>query len=113
MRIRGEMCSAQSPSRGYFWETGANGRYREAVCTWNGETVADTSGADDWNADLSDLCFFDLGLCPSSPWSRFRFFSPCEDLCFFSDFDLCFSEPIVGVGDFAAFSIDISELWLW
>jgi len=54
---------------------------------------------------LSDLCFFDFDLRPSSAWSRFRFFSPCEDLCFLSDFDLCFSDPIVAAG----LSIDIFE----
>jgi hypothetical protein len=58
---------------------------------------------------LSDLCFFDF-FWLSSPWSRFRFFSPCEDLSFFDDFDLCFSEGIVasvGCAGCAGFGIDI------
>ena len=86
MRRSGERCSAQIPSSGYFCDTGANGRYNEEVCRWNGDTVAGISKISDSTALESDLCFFDFDFGPSSAWSLFRFFSPCEDFDFFSDF---------------------------
>ncbi len=109
MRIRGERCSAHMPSTGYFCDTGAKGRYKEQVWIWNGEIVECASRRLDVveGTVLSDLCFLELDLEPSSLRSLFRFFSPCVDLCFLSPFDLFFFESIADDCNFAGFSIDM------
>ena len=88
---------------------GASGRYKVEVCKWKGELSGKASVSEDWEAVLSDLCFFDFfDLCPSSP-SRFRFFS-CEDLCFLCDFSVVCDDSIVGSVICEGISIDIVEL---
>lgn len=101
MRMRGEICSAQRPSIGNFWDTGASGRYIEDVCIWKGDSLCVTGVCKDLVALLSARCFFDFDRCPSSPCSLFLFF-PSVDLCFLEG-------PPSGCGDCGAISIDINR----
>lgn len=81
----------------------------EDVCKWNGDTSAGGCIEEELSvAVFSDLCFFDR--CPSSPFSRFRFFSLSIDLCFFSDLLLCFLGEAPAIVDCEGISIDI--LWI-
>jgi len=67
------------------------------------------SGAGDCGLTISacsDLCFFDFDFSLSSP-SRFRFFSPCEDLSFLEDLDRCFSVLLSAADDCKGISIDM------
>ena len=108
MRINGEMCSAQSPSSGVFCDRGASGKYSEQLCIWKGEISSGIWGITDCDLDLcllSDLCFFDFFWLSSL--SRFRFFSPCDDLSFFEDFDSYFSECIAASAGGVGVIIDI------
>ena len=61
---------------------------------------------------MSDLCFLDLDLCPSSP-SLFRFFFSlsCVDLCFLCDFEGDCDEPIVSSINWAMDILNAEISW--